>query len=109
METEKTANILFDWYKINQRDLPWRKTRDAYLIWVSEIILQQTRIEQGTPYYLKFISRFPNVVDLANASIEDVLLVWQGLGYYSRARNMHFAANQVVNTFDSGFLLHSNI
>jgi A/G-specific adenine glycosylase len=103
MEREKTANMLFDWYKINQRDLPWRKTRDAYLIWVSEIILQQTRIEQGTPYYLKFKNRFPNVVDLANASIEDVLLVWQGLGYYSRARNMHFAANQVVNTFDSVF------
>jgi A/G-specific adenine glycosylase len=103
MKITELTNSLFNWYNLNKRDLPWRRTKDAYKVWVSEIILQQTRIEQGTPYYLKFIERFPTVTSLATASIEDVLLIWQGLGYYSRARNMHFGANQVVNDYQSIF------
>ncbi len=97
------ADILYRWYSSNKRDLPWRKTKDPYKIWISEIVLQQTRIDQGMPYYLKFLDRFPTVIALADASIEDVLLIWQGLGYYSRARNMHFAANQVVRDFNAVF------
>lgn len=89
---------LIKWYQQNKRDLPWRNIHDPYKIWVSEIILQQTRVQQGLPYYERFISAFPTVSDLANAPIDDVLRLWQGLGYYSRARNMHHAAQYV--TFD---------
>lgn len=85
----KTLNI---WYLKNKRDLPWRKTKDPYIIWLSEIILQQTKISQGTAYYLKFVKKYPNVNILAKASEEDVLKLWQGLGYYSRARNLHKTA-----------------
>lgn len=84
------------WYDQNQRDLPWRHTRDAYRIWLSEIILQQTRVAQGLEYYLRFVKTFPKVEDLAAASEDEVLKLWQGLGYYSRARNLHEAARQVV-------------
>ncbi len=84
--------ILMKWYAINKRDLPWRKTNDPYKIWLSEIMLQQTRVEQGMPYYLAFESAFPTIHDLANAGEEEVLKLWQGLGYYSRARNLHFTA-----------------
>lgn len=87
---------LLQWYKENKRDLPWRRTRDPYLIWLSEIILQQTRIDQGLPYYQKFVEAFPTVQDLATANEQDVLKLWQGLGYYSRARNLHAAARVVV-------------
>ena len=80
------------WYLKNRRDLPWRNSSEPYRIWLSEIMLQQTRIEQGLPYYLKFIDAFPSVFDLAAASQEDVLKLWQGLGYYSRARNLHETA-----------------
>jgi A/G-specific adenine glycosylase len=90
------STILIDWYEINKRDLPWRNTCHPYEIWVSEIILQQTRIEQGLPYYLSFLAHFPTVDSLANANLDEVLKVWQGLGYYSRARNMHAAANQIL-------------
>jgi A/G-specific adenine glycosylase len=89
-------NLLIQWYLQNKRDLPWRKTQDPYLIWLSEIMLQQTRVAQGLPYYLAFTTAFPTVFDLANASEEQVLKLWQGLGYYSRARNLHQAAQYVA-------------
>ncbi|MCL4144887.1 UNVERIFIED_CONTAM: hypothetical protein GTU68_021054, partial [Idotea baltica] len=91
------------WYGQNKRTLPWRRTRDPYKIWLSEIMLQQTRVAQGTPYYLKFISAFPKVEDLANATEEKVLKLWQGLGYYSRARNLHATAKMVVEIYDGKF------
>ncbi|MDA3892034.1 MAG: A/G-specific adenine glycosylase [Salinivirgaceae bacterium] len=100
MDISKT---LTDWYNTNARDLPWRNTSDPYAIWVSEIIMQQTRIDQGLPYYLKFLDHFPSVHDLAKASEEKVLLVWQGLGYYSRARNMHHTAKEIVLKFQGNF------
>ena len=83
---------LLSWYEINKRDLPWRHTKDPYRIWLSEVILQQTRVNQGMDYYLKFIETFPTVVDLSKAAEKQVLALWQGLGYYSRARNLHQAA-----------------
>lgn len=89
------ARILH-WYRLNGRDLPWRHTHDPYAIWLSEVILQQTRIEQGRDYWLRFMQRWPRVTDLAAASEDEVLLMWQGLGYYSRARNLLAAARQVV-------------
>jgi A/G-specific adenine glycosylase len=91
------------WYDENKRDLPWRGTDDPYLVWVSEIILQQTRVSQGWDYYVRFIRRFPNVASLANANEEEVLKLWQGLGYYSRARNMHAAAKDIVSRFNGKF------
>lgn len=94
---------LITWYRLNKRDLPWRKTRDPYRIWLSEIILQQTRVNQGMEYYLKFIERFPDVRSLARASEQEVLKTWQGLGYYSRARNLHVASGQVVDTYGGNF------
>ena len=87
---------LYDWYAIHHRVLPWRETEDAYCIWLSEIILQQTRVAQGMEYYLRFVSRWPKVEDLASADEAEVLREWQGLGYYSRARNLHKAAQQIV-------------
>ncbi len=90
------SKILINWYLNNKRDLPWRKTADPYHIWLSEIMLQQTRVEQGLPYYLMFIAVFPSVFDLAEASQEKVLKLWQGLGYYSRARNLHETAKYVA-------------
>lgn len=103
MDYKNISYELHRWYSINKRDLPWRLTRDPYLIWVSEIIMQQTRIEQGTPYYLRFVERFPTVDSLANAPMQDVLILWQGLGYYSRARNMHHAALMVMDNFNGIF------
>lgn len=91
------SKTLICWYSNNKRELPWRKTENPYHIWLSEIILQQTRVDQGLPYYLKFISEFPTINDLAFASEEQVLKLWQGLGYYSRARNLHAAAKFIVN------------
>ena len=79
---------ILDWHKQIDRDLPWKQTDDPYFIWLSEIILQQTRVQQGLPYYLKFIKQYPSVHDLANASQEEVFKTWEGLGYYSRARNL---------------------
>ncbi|MDX9845428.1 MAG: A/G-specific adenine glycosylase [Tenuifilaceae bacterium] len=92
-------SILAKWYGVYKRDLPWRYTSDPYQIWVSEIILQQTRVAQGIGYYKRFISTFPTVFDLANAHEDQVLKVWQGLGYYTRARNMHSAAKRIVSDF----------
>lgn len=99
----KIANILIPWYLKNKRDLPWRKTVDPYHIWLSEIMLQQTRVAQGLPYYLEFIAAFPTVYDLANATEEQVLKLWQGLGYYSRARNLHATAKVVAFELDGCF------
>jgi len=97
------SNKLVSWYQNNKRDLPWRNTNNAYHIWLSEIILQQTRVLQGTPYYLAFLNEFPKVEDLAIASEDKVLKMWQGLGYYSRARNLHFTAKDIVNNFGGEF------
>ncbi|MFT4847944.1 MAG: A/G-specific adenine glycosylase [Sediminicola sp.] len=94
---------LIQWYLQNKRDLPWRKTKNPYFIWLSEIMLQQTRVAQGLPYYEKFVNAFPEVEDLANASEENVLKLWQGLGYYSRARNLHFSAKLVAYELDGVF------
>ena len=84
------------WYLDHKRDLPWRNETDPYYIWLSEIMLQQTRVAQGLPYYLKFTETFPTIFDLANASEESVLKLWQGLGYYSRARNLHYTAKDIA-------------
>lgn len=97
------APKILNWYLEHQRNLPWRETRDPYKVWLSEIILQQTRVAQGMPYYLKFVEAFPMVYDLAEAPEEQVLKLWQGLGYYSRARNLHATAKMVVNDFDGEF------
>ncbi|MEM6892551.1 MAG: A/G-specific adenine glycosylase [Bacteroidota bacterium] len=94
---------ILEWYHEHQRDLPWRSTKDPYRIWLSEIILQQTRVVQGTPYYHKFVKAFPTVHDLAQASEEKVLKLWQGLGYYSRARNLHATAKMVSEEFKGEF------
>jgi len=94
---------LLYWYDQYKRDLPWRKTKNPYLIWVSEIILQQTRINQGINYYYNFIKTFPDVNSLAQADIDEVLIIWQGLGYYSRARNMHFTAKYISKNLNSNF------
>ena len=102
MDNFFSANVI-RWYQLNKRDLPWRGISDPYKIWVSEVILQQTRIVQGYDYYLRFLDKFPTIASLANASEDEVLLVWQGLGYYSRARNMHAAAKQVMTEFNGSF------
>ena len=99
----KFNDQLIDWYRLNARDLPWRNTRNPYQIWISEIIFQQTRIAQGFHYWHRFIERFPTVDLLANAEEQEVLTIWQGLGYYSRARNMHAAAKQIVSEFGGRF------
>ena len=96
METTHFATALLRWYEKNGRELPWRNTRDPYAIWLSEIILQQTRVEQGRDYWHRFMERFPTVESLAAAAEDEVLKLWQGLGYYSRARNLHAAARQIV-------------
>lgn len=95
--------ILETWYLNNQRDLPWRKSSNPYFIWLSEIILQQTRIQQGLSYYSTFTNHYPTVKDLANAKEDDVLKDWQGLGYYSRARNLHFSAKYICDELNGVF------
>lgn len=97
------VNSLITWYKSNARDLPWRNTRDPYKIWLSEIILQQTRVNQGLPYYLNFIKNYPTIKSLAKAQENDVLRLWQGLGYYSRARNIHKCAQVVQHDYSGVF------
>ncbi|HBZ66159.1 MAG TPA: A/G-specific adenine glycosylase [Bacteroidales bacterium] len=94
------THLLISWYHESCRPLPWRMTTNPYLIWISEVILQQTRVDQGNPYYQRFAERFPTVTALASASEADVLLQWQGLGYYSRARNLHKAARTIVDKYD---------
>jgi A/G-specific adenine glycosylase len=95
--------LIKDWYRLNKRRLPWRLTKDPFKIWLSEIILQQTKVEQGLSYYLKFTNRFQTVEDLAKTTEQEVLNLWQGLGYYSRARNLHFTAKTVVNEHKGKF------
>lgn len=97
------SDRILSWYAKHKRDLPWRKTRDPYSIWLSEIIMQQTRVAQGMPYYLRFKEQFPTVEDLAGAEEEQVLKTWQGLGYYSRARNLHATAIRVAEVFGGTF------
>jgi A/G-specific adenine glycosylase len=97
------SNILIQWYLQNKRDLPWRNDTNPYSIWLSEIMLQQTRVAQGLPYFIRFTNAFPTVFDLANADEEDVLKLWQGLGYYSRARNLHKTAKQIAFEFNGEF------
>ena len=97
------SKTIVAWYKKNKRDLSWRSTRDPYLIWLSEIILQQTRVEQGLPYFENFSSGLPNILKFATASEHDILKMWQGLGYYSRARNMHKAAKEILTVYNGAF------
>ena len=97
---------LLDWYDANRRDLPWRRTRDPYQILVAEYLLQRTRIASGIPYFERFVRRFPSLRDLANASLDEVLAQWEGLGFYGRARNLHAAARAILDRF-SGEVPHS--
>ena len=97
------SNTLTHWYLQNKRELPWRKSRDPYFIWLSEVMLQQTRVAQGLSYYLKFTTTFPTVFDLAKADESTVLKMWQGLGYYSRARNLHAAAKHIAFELNGEF------
>lgn len=97
------SKILINWYLSNKRSLPWRKTTDPYRIWLSEIMLQQTRVAQGLPYYERFITAFPGVHDLSAAPLDEVLKLWQGLGYYSRARNLHSTAKYISEERDGVF------
>lgn len=97
------AENLVQWYASEARDLPWRTTTDPYKIWLSEVILQQTRIDQGLAYYERFIERFPKVQDLASAETDELMKYWEGLGYYSRARNLHHTAKTISNEFEGRF------
>lgn len=104
------ATIIINWYKKNKRDLPWRNTNDPYKVWLSEIILQQTRVNQGMEYYLRFVEAFPTITHLANAPEQKVMKLWQGLGYYSRARNLHATAKIIRDEYDGIFpATHHNI
>lgn len=100
---DKIRTDISDWYSTHKRSLPWRDTNSAYHIWISEIILQQTRVLQGLPYYNKFIQAFPHIKDLSAAKESEVLLLWQGLGYYTRARNMHYTAKYIVANYNGVF------
>lgn len=102
-EDLRLSSILIDWYNINKRDLPWRNTTNPYLIWLSEVILQQTRVDQGYSYFNKFAEEYSTVELLANAKEDEVLKLWQGLGYYSRARNLHSTAKYITNEYDGIF------
>lgn len=94
---------IIHWYHQNKRELPWRHTREAYIIWLSEVILQQTRVEQGLPYFNRFVARYPDVRSFAEAEEGEILRLWEGLGYYSRARNMHKAAKMVIDRYNGIF------
>jgi A/G-specific adenine glycosylase len=103
MNNKAFSKKIIQWYEENKRSLPWRETSDPYKIWLSEIILQQTRVAQGLPYYERFVKTFPTVFSLAKAPEQQVLRLWQGLGYYSRARNLHTCAKNVVSNFGGKF------
>ena len=103
MEHNDIIHSLFSWYRTHKRNLPWRNTKNPYKIWLSEIILQQTRIEQGLPYYLKFIDKYPSIQHIADAPIDEVVRLWQGLGYYSRVRNLYLCAKTVSQQFNGKF------
>src|SRR5262245_28418596 len=102
-ELAATRARLLDWYDESHRDLPWRRTRDAYRVWISEIMLQQTRVETVIPYYERFLGRFPDVHALASAPLDAVLAQWSGLGYYRRARLLHAAAATIVREHEGVF------
>lgn len=102
-ENQAFSHQIISWYQANPRDLPWRGIKDPYRIWLSEVILQQTRVAQGLPYYYAFVNAFPTVSDLANAPEEEVLRLWQGLGYYSRARNLHACAKYISQELSGVF------
>lgn len=97
------TEILNSWYSVEKRNLPWRLTKNPYLIWLSEIILQQTQVKQGLPYYENFVAKYPTVFQLAKAKEQEVLKLWQGLGYYSRARNLHYTAKYIVDNLNGEF------
>lgn len=97
------SSTLIPWFEINQREMPWRRNRTPYRVWISELMLQQTRVSQATPYYLRFMRRFPSLKKLAEANLEEVLKAWEGLGYYSRARNMHKAAKVIRDQYRGRF------
>jgi len=99
----KFSSILLDWYAVNKRDLPWRDIDNPYVVWIAEVVFQQTRIEQGLPFFVRFMEKFSTVEVLAKASEAEVLKMWQGLGYYSRARNLHFSARYIVNELEGVF------
>ncbi|MCS6823724.1 MAG: A/G-specific adenine glycosylase [Cytophagaceae bacterium] len=101
--TDFFSRELIEWYKTNKRDLPWRETKDPYLIWLSEVILQQTRVVQGMPYYFKFVEKYNNIHALARASETEILRDWQGLGYYSRAKNLHHTARFISTQLNGKF------
>jgi A/G-specific adenine glycosylase len=103
MRNEVVARKLITWYEENKRSLPWRDTKDPYKIWLSEVILQQTRVAQGLQYYHRFVEQYPTVQSLASAKEQDVLRLWQGLGYYTRARNLHKGAKKVVDEYNGVF------
>ncbi len=103
MDNRYFSDKVVEWYKLNKRDLPWRETQDPYKVWLSEIILQQTRVNQGMPYYFRFLETFPTVQALASATEHEVLRLWQGLGYYTRARNLHKCAKVVVSKYGGQF------
>jgi A/G-specific adenine glycosylase len=98
-DPKRLCRTLTGWYDLRRRDLPWRHTRDPYAIWISEIMLQQTRVETVVPYFLRFLERFPNVETLARAPLGEVLKIWENLGYYTRVRNLHKAAGEIVGRF----------
>lgn len=102
-DMEFFSRHLLEWYHGQKRDLPWRRSRDPYHIWVSEIMLQQTRVDTVIPYFNRFIGRFPTIESLAEAAEEEVLKCWEGLGYYSRARNLQHAARQVKDAYGERF------
>ncbi|HNL07449.1 MAG TPA: A/G-specific adenine glycosylase, partial [Chitinophagales bacterium] len=97
------TTLLLQWWAIHQRQLPWKNTQDPYLIWLSEIMLQQTRVEQALPYYERLSAAFPTVKHLADASTDDLMRLWEGLGYYSRARNLHATAKHIAYQLDGHF------
>jgi A/G-specific adenine glycosylase len=103
MDKRYFSDKIVKWYQTNKRNLPWRQTKDPYKIWLSEIILQQTRVNQGLPYYTRFVQQYPTVKALAEATEHEVLRLWQGLGYYSRARNLHKCAKAVVERYNGKF------
>ena len=103
MQTTGLTKKLLYWFSANRRDLPWRRTRDPYAIWISEIMLQQTQVLTVIPYYYRFLEAFPTIRDLASADLEEVLKIWEGLGYYARARNLHKAAQTIVKEFKGNF------
>jgi A/G-specific adenine glycosylase len=103
MDNRYFSDKVVKWYQQNLRDLPWRQTNDPYKVWLSEVILQQTRVIQGLPYYLKFVAAYPDVMALAKAPEQEVLRLWQGLGYYTRARNLHKCAHEVASKYKGVF------